>query len=177
GGAGEAVLAAGGAAVRPRGGPQAALEQQRVQRWVQAVGDRLRAAEQTLGYRLSADEQAAQVKQAWEVVFTLDHLIRHQRLHKEPLRNQQRILEAAHELLHVQALVWVRLQPDAPLVIQGDACLAPSDCRQLANYLAKGVDAKTAGPLVYNRVQESSWGACFPSLVNVLAFRVVDQRL
>lgn len=174
---GQPVLLAVGALPVLADGEARVAEEQRVRRWVQAVADRLRGADQLVGCRLTADEQGAQAKQAWEVVLTLDHLLRHQRVHKDPLRNQQRILEAAFELLHVQALLWVPLQPDAQVVVKGETCLASADCRQLANHLAKCVDAKTPGPLVFNRVQDNSWGACFPQLANLMAFRVMDQRL
>lgn len=175
---GRMTLVASGALARfAAGDAEAATEQQRLQRWVQAVCDRLRSSDQMVGYRLSADDQGTQVKQAWEVILTLDHLLRHQRPHKDPLRNQQRILEAAYGLLHVQSLLWVPLQPDAQVVIQGEACLAPTDCRLLANNMAKSLDAKSTGPLVFNHMQENSWGTAFPHLHNVMAFRVVDQRL
>jgi HD-GYP domain-containing protein (c-di-GMP phosphodiesterase class II) len=175
--AGRTTLVATGAVPALATVESLAAEHQRTQRWVQAVGDRLRSTDQLLGYRRTAEEQSAQVKQAWEVIFALDHLLRRLRLHKDPHKNQQRILEAAHELMSVQALVWVPSQPDAQVLVQGEARLAPSDCRQLANYLARSIDSKSSGPVVINNVQEHSWGAGFPHVVSVMGFRVHDQRL
>ena len=152
-----------------------AQEQQRLQRWVQSVGDRLRSAEQLASLRATTEEKGDQVKQAWEVTFSLDHLLRHLRLHKDPARNQQRILQVAHELLPVQSLLWVPAEPEAAVIIHGPACLASADCRQLAHQLARSVDGKPNGPVVFNRLQEQSWAAGFSQIVNVLALPVTDQ--
>src|SRR5690348_15235948 len=65
-------------------GPHAAQEQTRLQKWAQAVCDRLRGADQLLRQCRNEEEQKAQVKMAWEVILTLDHLIRHLRIHKSP---------------------------------------------------------------------------------------------
>src|SRR5205823_5083037 len=74
-------------------GARAAAEQVRLQKWLQAVSDRLRLADQPL--RRREEEASAQVTAAWETVLTLDHLLRRLRVHREPERNQRRILEAA----------------------------------------------------------------------------------
>ncbi len=96
-------------------GPHAAQEHQRLQRWAQSVCDRLRSSDQLLRQRRNEEEQKAQVKMAWEVILTLDHLIRHLRIHKNPAKNQEQILEAAFELLGVQSLLWVPQHHDAPV--------------------------------------------------------------
>src|SRR5438093_757645 len=92
-------------------------EQQRLQRWSQTVCDRLRGSDQLLRQRRNEEEQRAQVKMAWEVILTLDHLIRHLRIHKNPAKNQERILEGAFDLLGVRTLLWVPQQLEAPLQI------------------------------------------------------------
>src|SRR5438132_601193 len=119
-------------------GAHATQEQLRLQRWAQSVCDRLRGSDQLLRQRRNEEEQKAQVKMAWEVILTLDHLIRHLRIHKNAAKNQERILEGAFELLRVQSLLWVPQHPDAPVKIQGDPFLAPSDSRSLAS----AIDAK-----------------------------------
>jgi HD-GYP domain-containing protein (c-di-GMP phosphodiesterase class II) len=149
----------------------------RLQKWLQAVADRLRHSEQLLGQRRREEEHHAQVKSVWEVILTLDHLMRHLRIYKSPGKNQQRILQATFELLEVQTLMWVPQSPDEPVLIQGEECLAPSDCHQLAIYLAKHPDLLESGPLVCNQVQETSWGARFPQLLNLMAFPVHDQMV
>jgi HD-GYP domain-containing protein (c-di-GMP phosphodiesterase class II) len=151
-------------------------EQGRLQKWLQAVADRLRSSDLLLSQRRSEDEQSAQAKAAWEVILTLDHLIRHLRIHKSPARNEKRILQAAYELLHVRTLIWVPHDLDAPVLIQGDLCLAPPDCRQVATWLAKSPEAQGGGPLLFNQVRERSWGSRFPHIANLMAFAVADQN-
>jgi HD-GYP domain-containing protein (c-di-GMP phosphodiesterase class II) len=174
---GKAVLVAVAAvpALAPTG-PHAAQEQVRLQKWAQAVCDRLRGADQLLRQCRNEEEQKTQVKTAWEVSLTLDHLIRHLRIHKSPTKNQQRILEAAFELLGVQALMWIPQHPDAPLQIQGESCLAAADCRQLAACIAKLPERDETGLLVCNNVQDKSWGVRFPNLTNLMAFAVANQE-
>src|SRR5712692_2541093 len=156
-------------------GSHAAQEQLRLQRWAQSVCDRLRGSDQLLRQRRSEEEQKAQVKMAWEVILTLDHLIRHLRIHKNPAKNQDRILEGAFELLGVQSLLWVPQHHDAPVTIQGESFLAPSDCRQLASCIARLPERDETGLILCNEVQSKSWGTRFPNLSNLLAFAVTHQ--
>jgi HD-GYP domain-containing protein (c-di-GMP phosphodiesterase class II) len=113
---------------------------------------------------------------AWEVILTLDHLIRRLRIHKNPAKDQQRILQAAFELLHVQALIWVPHDPDSGVQIQGEPCLAPADCRQLVGCVSKLPDRDESGLLLCNDVQSTSWGSRFPNLRNLIAFVITDQK-
>ena len=112
---------------------------------------------------------------AWETILSLDHLIRRLRIHKEPVRNQQRILEAAHAALAVQTLVWVPHSADLPVLLQGDDCLAAADGRQLAQTLARSAGVRPGEPVLCNDVSRESWGARFPGLANLLAFAITDQ--
>jgi HD-GYP domain-containing protein (c-di-GMP phosphodiesterase class II) len=156
-------------------GPQAAQEQLRLGRWAQSVCDRLRSSDQLLRQRRSEEEQKTQVKMAWEVVLTLDHLVRHLRIHKNQGKNQERILEAAFELLRVESLLWVPNHPDARVKIQGQQFLAPTDFRQLAACIARSPERDETGLLLCNEVQGKSWGTRFPNLRNLLAFAVSHQ--
>jgi HD-GYP domain-containing protein (c-di-GMP phosphodiesterase class II) len=159
------------------GGSHAALEQARLQKWSQTVCDRLRGSDQLLCQRRHEEEHKAQAKLAWEVILTLDHLIRHLRIHKNPAKNQQRILEAAFELLGVQTLFWVPQDTDAPVLVQGESCLAPADCRQLVACLAKMPERDETGMLLLNEIQAQSWGVRFPNLHNCMAFAITDQKM
>lgn len=167
------AVAAIGSLVSP--GSHAAQEQLRLQRWAQSVCDRLRGSDQLLRQRRNEEEQKAQVKMAWEVILTLDHLIRHLRIHKNPAKNQERILQGAFELLGVQTLLWVPQHADAAVKIQGETPLAPTDCRQLAACIARMPEWDDTGLLMCNEVQGKSWGTRFPKLRNVLAFTVNQQ--
>jgi HD-GYP domain-containing protein (c-di-GMP phosphodiesterase class II) len=163
-----------GRAASPSGAHEAE-ERVRLQKWLQAVGDRLRSSDLLLTQRRSEDEQSAQVKAAWEVILTLDHLLRHVRIHKNPARTQKRILQAAFDLLGVQSLIWVPQDLEAAVLIQGEPCLSPPDCRQLAACLLKSADADSTGPVICNQVREKGWATRFPHLANLMAFTVNDQ--
>src|SRR5262249_53370405 len=61
-----ALVAAGALAALVPGGSAAGEEQERLQKWVQAVAERLRLAEQVQVRRRLEEDQAAQVTQVWE---------------------------------------------------------------------------------------------------------------
>jgi HD-GYP domain-containing protein (c-di-GMP phosphodiesterase class II) len=175
--AGRPALVAVGevAGVAPAPGPAAAREQARLQKWLQSVTDRLRLAGQFSSQRQGEEDQAQQTVVCWEALLTLNHLLHRLRIHKEPLKNQRRILEAVFPLLNAQTLVWVPAAGDAPVLLQGEACLAPPDCRQLVALLAPGLEARPGEPLLCNHVAGEPWGGRFPQLTNLLAFAVADQ--
>src|SRR5262249_9674270 len=81
------------------------------------------------------------------------------------------------ELLGVQTLLWVPQQPDAPVRVQGQSCLAPADCRHLEKCIAKMPERHETGLLFCNDVQGKSWGPRFPNVSNLMAFAVTDQKV
>ncbi len=172
-----AFLAAGvvPGAFGPPAPPATERELGMVRSWVQAVGDRLRLTDQLLYRRRSDETQQAQVTASWEALLALDQLARRLRIHKEPAKNLQQILEAAFGLLQVQSLLWVPQPADEAVVVQGEACLAPADGRQLAATLAQSPDFRASAPLLCNQVPASRWGPRFPQVENLLAFVVVDN--
>src|SRR5204863_8794012 len=103
--------------------------------------------------------------------------IRHLRFHKQSAKSRQRILEAAFDLLGAQTLLWVPHHTDAPILIVGEACLAPPDCRYLAKVVAQRPDAPKSGPYFCCSATGQSWQARFPHLTSLLAFPVSDQKL
>lgn len=155
--------------------PEIAQEQIRLQRWAQAVSDRLRQADQALARHRDDAGAEAQVKVAWETILRLDHVIRRLRIHKEPDRSQKRILQAAYEMLGVQTLVWVPHPANEPVRIQGDPCLSAWDFRHLASRLAHAPDLQASGLFLTNEVRKTSWGGRFPKVVNLVALPVSDQ--
>jgi HD-GYP domain-containing protein (c-di-GMP phosphodiesterase class II) len=155
----------------------AARERTRLQHWLQTLSDRLRLADQFLQRRRAEKEQSAQSALAWEVLLDLDQLIRRLRIHKEPEKNQQRALEGAFKLLGAQALLWVPRDHEQTVLVQGEIGLAPADCRQLANLLAKCPEYRPLTPLLLDRFPQRSWGARFPEITNLLALPVTDQGL
>jgi HD-GYP domain-containing protein (c-di-GMP phosphodiesterase class II) len=153
----------------------AAREQARLQKWAQSVGDRLRLTDQLACQRRQGEEHTQQTTACWEALLALDGLLHRVRIHKDPSRNQRRILETAFALLDVQALVWVPLQPDAAVLAEGDSPLSPADGRQLAALLAPHLEARPGEPFLCNDVSAQNWGARFPQLHNLLAFALTDQ--
>jgi HD-GYP domain-containing protein (c-di-GMP phosphodiesterase class II) len=173
--AGRPVLVAAGDLPGLASGPAGAREQTRLQKWAQSVCDRLRLSGQFSCRRRGDDEHTQQSILCWEALLTLDRLLHRLRIHKEPAKNQRRILEAAFSLLDVQALIWVPTPADAPALVEGEACLAAADCRQLAALVAPHLDAQPAEPFLCNDVAARGWTSRFPRLGNLLAFAITDQ--
>jgi HD-GYP domain-containing protein (c-di-GMP phosphodiesterase class II) len=152
-----------------------AQEQVRLEKWLQAVMDRLRQADQFMGRHREDIGPEKPSKIAWESLLRLDHVARRLRIHKEPAKNQKRILQAALEVLGVEALVWVPPSADDTVVILGEGLLSPWDFRQLAVRFTQSPDLHSSGLLLCNQVQVSSLGARFPQIGNMLALPVCDQ--
>jgi HD-GYP domain-containing protein (c-di-GMP phosphodiesterase class II) len=152
-------------------------ERQRLQRWAQSVADRLRLADELLLCREQAEVQSNRVKAAWETILSLDHLVRRLRIHKDPQKNRQRVLETAFQALGVQALVWAPKQHEESIFVQGDTKLASADWRRLSDLLTHSPDRQPHGPFLCNQIANQSWGASFPSITSLLAFPVADQNV
>ncbi|HEV3204857.1 MAG TPA: HD-GYP domain-containing protein [Gemmataceae bacterium] len=175
---GKPVLVAAGEILHlTRNIAEIAQEQNRMQKWVQAFSDRLRQADQFLARHREDHSSDSQVKVAWETILRLDHVIRRLRLHKDPGKNQKRILQASFEMLGVQTLVWVPQPANEPVRIQGEALLSAWDFRQLASRLSQAPDLQASGLYICNEVDKSSWGGRFPQVRNILALPVSDQGL
>jgi HD-GYP domain-containing protein (c-di-GMP phosphodiesterase class II) len=154
-----------------------APEQTMLQGWVQAVSDRLRLADQLLVRRRREETQNAQSTAAWEGLLAVDQVVRQLRAHKQEARNQQRILESAFNLLPVQSLLWVPSHRDQNVLCKGQSELTPEDCRKLTDLLANHPEFHGAAPLLCNEPSATAWGARFPSIKNMLGFRVGDQEV
>ena len=147
-----------------------------LEQWLQSVSDRLRLTEQFQRQQCASEDQHAQAKVAWEGLLAVDHVLRRLRIHKEPTRNRQRILETAHELLGTQTLVWVPQDTAAPLQWAGEPCLSEAECRSLAATLGKHPDMRANGHLLCNDLKATSWAAGFPNLTTVLAFALTEPE-
>lgn len=146
-------------------------EQERVHRWVKAVGDRLRLADQVKRRGKAPDHAALadRAKLAWEVNLQIDYLLRRLRIYKEPAKNHHRVLRAAQELLGVQALAWLAPQATVPTLLLGDFPGASPNYRQLAACLLREKEDPAAPYVLCNDVASTSWGGQFPQIGNVLA--------
>jgi HD-GYP domain-containing protein (c-di-GMP phosphodiesterase class II) len=167
------LIAVGEMAARQENGAPLALESLR--KWLQAVADRLRLADQLLSRSGTEDGQGGQPSSPWEALLGLDQVARRLRVHKETSKNQQRILDAAFHVLSAQTMIWVPLKQEQPALIQGDKCLTAEQCIQLAGTLAHSPEPRGPTPLLCNDVRTTSWGSRFPQIRNLLAFLVTDQ--
>ncbi len=151
-----------------------------LEKWLQAVSDRLRLADQLFKGGSPSETRAPQANQnsaAWEALLAVDHVTRRLRLDKDPAKNIQRILEGAFASLGATTLVWVPRNSDNAVTIQGDAALAPVDYRQVAALLAKNENPVSQAPILYERFQEKPGAGRFPDIANLLALPVIDQDL
>jgi HD-GYP domain-containing protein (c-di-GMP phosphodiesterase class II) len=156
--------------------PNDCRQTERLRKWVQAVSDRLRLADQLLR-QLGIDQApGGQAKLAWEALLGLDHAARRLRVQKDTRKNQQRILGAAFPVLSAQSLVWVPLRQEQAALIEGDKCLTAEQFSQLAGALGQLPEPQGPTPLLCNDVQSTSWGRRFPQIKNLLAFLVADQQ-
>ncbi len=154
---------------------EVAREQARLQKWAQSVCDRLMLTTAAPVLHRKGLEQEGSGTLAWEAIGALEQLTRRLRVHKETERNQTRILRAAAELIRVQAVIWVPQQAEADILVWGEPGLSPWDCRQLAHRVTKNPELGKSGFLLLNDVQDSSLGACFPQITNLLALALRDQ--
>jgi HD-GYP domain-containing protein (c-di-GMP phosphodiesterase class II) len=158
---------AGSGSERPR-------ELEQLQKWLQTFSDRLRLSDLCVGHRRAAEDQAAQLKRAWEMILALDDVLRRVRVYKDPEKHRKTILRAARSFLEAQSVIWVPSRPGMPPLIEGDSCLALADCRQLAELLSRRADGEPHKPVLWNADAAEAWSTRFPQLRNVLAFAVED---
>ena len=154
---------------------EAIQEKARLQKWAQSFSDRLRLANQFLGRHRSDTREEGQTALAWETILTVDQILRRLRIHKEPEKNQRRILQTAHELLGVETLIWVPVQASAPVLIQGKSLLSPWDSRQFTTLLTQNPELERSGLLILNDFPQTSWASRYPQVANVLIMPVSNQ--
>jgi HD-GYP domain-containing protein (c-di-GMP phosphodiesterase class II) len=156
-------------------GHQRQREQSMLQGWLQAVSDRLRLTDQLLSRKQGNEMGPPETLAALEALLTLDQAARRLRIHKDPVRNFQTVLEAAFSATPVQALLWVPAQKDRTVLSHGEKLLTPDECRELTGLLAADPDLRSPAPLLYSDTGGLSWGSRFPKLRSVVAFLLADQ--
>src|SRR5207245_8111875 len=155
--------------------PEATQEQVRLQKWLQSVQVRLRGSNQTLSRSRPDAKPATTAGSAWEALLALDQLARRLRTHKETAKYQRRILRVAAEILRVQTLVWIPQPAEGTILIEGEPCLSPWDCRQLATLLTQSPDWQKTGLVLWNESASSAWGKCYPQIDNLMALPIAEQ--
>ncbi len=152
-----------------------AEEQRRLECWAQAVLDRLLQVEWLRSQRAAEDELKRQLKSAWELNLTLERLIRHLRIHREPGSNLHKILAAAIPFIDAESLIWVPSSLEG-MQTRGEAVLADDDIRDLVKALRRSTELRDTGLLLCPRVADASWGAGFSHLGSVLVMTVPSGR-
>jgi hypothetical protein len=172
---GPALIASGAILALARTQADAAQEQQRLQKWLQSVHGRLRGSDRSLGR--SRPEPAPEGASAlpWEAMLGLEHLLRGHRIHRDPAGNRRRILRVVADLVKASAVVWVPIQTDEDVLIEGELLLSPWDSGQLASLVAHSPDWQKDGFLIVNQVQTLSWSARFPQVVSLMAIPARDK--
>jgi len=156
-------------------GPERSRELDHLRKWLQTFSDRLRLNELVALTRSAAEEQAVQFKRAWDTILGLDESIRHMRIHRDVETNRRNILRKARGYLEAQTVLWVPQQPPGPSLVEGEPCLAPADCRHLADLVSRRAVADSQKHLVWNADSSAIWSQRFPQIRNVIAFRVSDH--
>jgi HD-GYP domain-containing protein (c-di-GMP phosphodiesterase class II) len=169
------LIAVGVLSALTRAASEAAQEQVRLQKWLQSVQIRLRGSNQSVPRSRGEVKPETMVGGAWEALLSLDQLARRVRIHKEPDKHQRRILQAAAEALRAQTLIWIAQQPEGFVLIHGESCLSPWDCRQLAALLTQSPDWQKSGLILCNEVASTAWGKCYPQIHNLLALPMSGQ--
>jgi HD-GYP domain-containing protein (c-di-GMP phosphodiesterase class II) len=153
------------------GAHRQAREQERLHKWLQAVGERIRLGEQVALHRAAEQEQSAQIARTWTALLGLDEAIHNTRIHKDLDRSRQAVLKAAHQHVGVQAVLWVAGTEE--FVAEGEAVLARSDYRPLADLLGRhNPEARRVDPVLWNEDRAALWSARFPQIANLLAVTV-----
>jgi HD-GYP domain-containing protein (c-di-GMP phosphodiesterase class II) len=149
-----------------------ALEHKRLQGWARDFSERLRLRD-LLATRTKGDEELhGQLTGAWEVNLTLGECMQRLRFNRHALRDRQRILQSALQLLHAEALLWTRLQPGCAPLIAGELPITAEEALALAEHLSRAPDAQGPEPYLCNNLRATPWGPSFPAVHSLLAFNL-----
>ncbi len=169
------LLAVGVVAAFARSEADAVQENNRLKKWAQSVCDRISLMIAMPVQRRNQLDKVESSTLAWQALVTLEQLARRLRIHKDTVKHQKRILRAASELVRVEAMIWVPEQADSDVVAWGRISLSTYDLRQLAHRLSKSPDLVKSGLLLANDLKETSWGACWPTISNLIACMIREH--
>ena len=150
-------------------------EQLRLGKWVRSVHDRLRGARDIYDLRRSQAERDRQSRIAWDAIMGLDRLHRNMRIHKEPARNRGASCASP-------ARSWACLRsPGSPCSGMATWCSKASGSSLHGTAASSPItwpirsSGIRPGHVLINEPRESSWGARFPQIQNLLAVPVADK--
>jgi putative nucleotidyltransferase with HDIG domain len=158
---------------------EAREELNRMQKWLEAVHDRLRLTDQLANVRRQDGARTSALSQnklPWEALLAVDHVAHQLRIDKDPDKSELRVLESAFGFLGAAALALVPPQGAKQVLIHGDAGLSPKDWQQLAEVLTAIAIDRVHAPIFCDRFQEKTEGTRFPTITNLLALPVSDQK-
>lgn len=143
----------------------------RLERWSQSVLDRLLQAELLRAQRIADDDSKQQLKSAWELNLTIERLLRHLKIHRDPLANQAKILEAALPFVRATSLIWVPASLEG-IQSRGESLFRDDDVRDLLKLLRRSPELRDTGMLLCPRVAEAPWGDTVPHLSSLMVMTV-----
>lgn len=149
----------------------AAEEQSRLERWAQAVLDRLHQVELLRTHRLAEDDAKRQAKQAWELNLTLERLIRHLRIHRDPESNIAKILDAALPFVSAESVIWITNHFQS-VQMRGEPLLSDDDARALIKSLRNSSQLRDTGLLMQSRTDDRDWAATLPQVTSLMVMTV-----
>lgn len=151
------------------------VEQHRLERWANAVCERLKQADQMRLQRQTEDDLRAQAKKAWELNLKVERVIRHLRVHKEVNAGIREILETGASAIDAEALIWLP-QRGEQRACQDAAVLSPHDVESLINALRKQPELRERGVCIVEDVSATEWGRSYPMLSSVMVFAVPHSQ-
>jgi HD-GYP domain-containing protein (c-di-GMP phosphodiesterase class II) len=168
---GETTLVAEGVLARQTDGERIADERWRLERWAQAVLDRLLQADWLRAQRTAEDDLKRQLKNAWELNLTVERLIRHLKVHREAGTSIPKILDAALPFVGSTTLAWVPGSMDS-VQIRGPTPVADDDVRDLIKAVRRSPELRDSGLLLCPSVADAAWGEAFAQFSSVLVMNV-----
>lgn len=151
------------------------VEQRRIGHWSQAVLERLQQSELCCALRDAENDLKSQLKNSWELILSLERVVRHTRIHRNDNENCRDILSAAAQFANVEALIWVP-QKVGPISIVGQSPLAEDDLRTLINVLRRERELMATGLLLVNEFGKSNWAVRYPAINNLMLFAVPKKH-
>jgi HD-GYP domain-containing protein (c-di-GMP phosphodiesterase class II) len=162
-----------------------AVEHARLQAWARDFSERLRLRDELSVRAKADDEMRTQLQLAWKVNLALGDCAHRLRFNRHKVRDHQRILQSALQLLNAQSLLWVPVMPGGELarsenglgapVTAGYVHLSAAGVRDLAHHLSRNPAALGPDPYLCNDPRNTSWGASWPAIDSLLAFHVQRQ--
>lgn len=150
-------------------------EQWRLEKWGQAVLDRLLQIESFRSQRSAEEELKRQLKHAWELNLTIERQIRHVRIHRNVDQSIGNILEGLPFFVAAGCVAWVPNHFES-VQIRGKTSLPTEVVCKLAKALRHDSNLRESSLLMIPKMSDSKWGQDFPQLDSVLVMTVPSQK-